>query len=462
MKKEHTLTALNPLNPAAFLAAVGTLAAVSRYRDGKDGWDGATLHWPEAARANASDPLRPILTVHNSETELEEILLRVLAVPNPRWPDAGDGGLEEITEGGSGLLKDQFRRAAEAGNEPLVSGDRNDIRRVIVILTDPSPKKDSEKKKLERNQQYFSVRLAGLPQKLPKEAKEVEALLIRLSRSLKCGKPLCVAVKSKAVAEKLRGFETYPFTIIEPCGTGPHFYDLSRRATTVSAAAQLSWLSNGCWNKKRNAEPTAWQFGIKAGLLGPLRDASQFFLDGKYQAEFSADKLSKTEIKRREKCRVALHELLFGPAWPYDTTGPMLGLDSDILTDGARTARTTDGASPPQFLAALRLIGEAIPLFTVGANRRVGPISRQAVEAAQPDIARADRSMEGFLYPLWSAPLTLDEVVLLLNYPWYRLLGCRRQLRWLGIWALLLAPSQLKGSMGDPSERQLSRAVRVF
>ena len=460
--KEHTLTGLNPLNPAAFLVAIGALAAVSRYRDGKQGWNGATLHWPEPVGMKASLPLRPILTLPTSETELEEALLQVCAVSSPRWPEAGESGLEDITEGGSGLLKDQFRRAREAGNQPLAAEFGNDARRVVVILVDPSPKKDAERKKLERNQLEFDVTLARLPEKLPQKAKETESLLAKLSSSQISGKALYVAVKGKPAAEKLRGFEKYPLTIIEPCGTGPHFYDLSSQAKSVSAAAQLAWLSNGCWNRKLNAEPTMWQFGMKAGLLRPLRDAAEFFCDNTFDAEVPTRKLSKTEAQAREKRRVAIQQLLFGRAWLYDTTGPMLGLDSDTQTDGARTPRTTDGASPPQCLTALRFIGEALSLFTVGANGRVGPISRQAMESALPDLARTEQKTEAFLYPLWSTPLTINELILLLNYPWHRLLGCRRQLQSLGIWGLLLAPSQLKGSMGDPTERQLGRAIRVL
>ena len=78
-----------------------------------------------------------------------------------------------------------------------------------------------------------------------------------------------------------------------------------------------------------------------------------------------------------------------------------------------------------------------------------------------PALAKEDRYAQAFLYPLWSPPLALPEVRLILSYPWHQLLRSPERLHTMGVWAILAAPCLRKGASGDPTERQLGRAVRV-
>lgn len=427
-----TLGGLNPLNPAHYLAAIGSLALASRF---VEGGKEATLHWPGSADpVSGGHPFRAVLCLPDWNIKVARALFKLFMSPCPHWPE--EQALEDIAEGGAGLLEDQLERAKTEASRSELKSDRR--RRVIAVPVGPDRKVDDVKKRAQK----ISLSISPLPTGRPTE-KELKDFLQRMAKEKSPDKPLVVFGKG-GVVNKIGELSDYALIPIGPQGTGRRFRDLALSALNTAStgdSARLAWLSNGRLTQNGNAEATSWMMGRKAGLLRPLREAIQT--------------RSPNLVLRR------LRQVLEGPAWPYETKGPMLGLDSDTSTDGARSIRNTDGASPPQSLEALRLIGEALPLFIVGVKGRVAPISREGAVAGLSALSELDRDALAFVYPLWSAPLTLPEVSVVLNYPWHRLIKSPAQLRQMGIWAVLVAPCRKKGSAGDPTERQFGRAVRV-
>lgn len=428
--KSLTLGGLNPLNPAHYLAAVGSLALASRsgHRCGD-----ATLHWPAATDpASGSRPFRAVLRLSEWNLKVARELFSLFMSPCPSWP--GEEMLEDIAEGGAGLLQDQLERAkVEASRSGTKSGHRT---RIIAVCSDRKPD-DALKRS-----QKISLSISPLP--AGRRSEQDLKATFQAMRKTAPDEPLIVFGK-RGVVDKIAEFSDYAVTSIMPRGTGRRFRDLAQSAlaaVSISESARLVWLSSGRLTGSENAEATSWMMGRKAGLLRPLRETVQ---------------------TRSRKLRFnRLRQVLEGPAWPYETKGPMLGLDSDTSTDGSRSIRNTDGTSPPQSLEALRLIGEALPLFIVGGQGKVGPISREGAVAALSALSESDRDALAFLYPLWSAPLTLPEISVVLSHPLHRLINSPARLRDMGIWAVLAAPCLKKGSAGDPTERQLGRAIRVI
>lgn len=440
------LNGLNPLNPAHYLAALGAHALASRWHDATGVPGDVTLEWPtEPGSPIGVKALRPILRMPHWSTNAVRELLRVATRPSNYWPE-DTGGLEDIAEGGSGLLEGQLDRARGVIDRARLAGRRSG-QVIVVVVTDQKP--ETVKKKAEQR----SLTLRALPGGRVTDADvrtAVKALLLSAqvpSPVVVFGTGGVVAKVEKAVRE-VEDLKNISLVRVEPLGTGPLLHELacqalnSDAASALAQASRLTWLSSGRLGKNENAEATAWMFGKKAGLLRPLRNATP-------------------QGRLKKRFRRFLREVLAGPAWPYHANGPMLGVDSDTSTDGARSIRSTDGASPAQCPEALRLIGEALTLFPVGSGGRVAAISRAAAVAAIPTLAEADRTAHAFLYPLWSPALTLAAVKLVLHHPWHKLVPSPARLRIMGVWALLAAPCQRKGTSGDPSERQLGRAIRV-
>jgi hypothetical protein len=429
--KSLTLGGLNPLNPAHYLAAIGSLALVSRLSAG-DGSSEAAIHWSAGSGpADQPRPFRAVIRMPEWNFRTARALFKLFAAPCRDWLERAE--LEDIAEGGSGLLEDQLERAKIEASRPDTKPKHRF--RMIAVVTDRKPDDVQERA------QRITLAVSALPPGRPSERNLRDSLRALTGKPV--DKPVVVFGK-KATVAKLCELPDLSVTSINPQGTGRRFSDLAQSAlesSSISEGVRLVWLSNGRLAQNQNAEATSWMLGRKAGLLRPLRQTSQ-----------------PTSLVLRFR---RLRQILGGPAWPYETNGPMLGMDSDTSTDGSRSVRNTDGASPPQCLEALRLIGEALPLFIVGARGRVGPISRDGAEAALPALSASDREALAFVYPLWSAPLTLPEVSVLLNYPWHKLVRSPARLRHMGVWAVLAAPCQKKGSAGDPTERQFGRAVRV-
>jgi len=439
--KPILLKGLNPLNPAHYLVSLGALALASRCEDASRAGK-ATLEWPAAPDSpSGAVPFRPLLRIADWSTKAIRDSFRAACSPSPYWP--GDAsGLEDVAEGGSGLLDGQFDRAIATLQDP----NSVDGAILVAVVTDQAPATVKKKAK-ERG-----LDIQALPTGRATDA-DVQAAVSSLINREPSASPVVVFGKAGVIAkienvikevDELRCVRTVR---VEPLGTGPLMHELALRTLSCAPpiasaeAACLTWLSSGRLAKNCNAEATTWLFGKKAGLLRPLRDTIR--------------PLKSTERFRR------FRKVLAGPAWPYTTYGPMLGVDSDTVTDGARSIRNTDGTSPSQCLEALRLIGEALPLFTVGSGGRVAGISRAAAMQALPALAKEDRYAEAFLYPLWSPPLALSEIRLIFNYPWHQLLRSPGRLRTMGVWAILAAPCLRKGATGDRTEKQLGRAVRV-
>lgn len=136
-----TLGGLNPLNPAHYLAAIGSLALASRF---VEGGEEATLHWPGSADpVSGGRPFRAVLCLPDWNVKVARTLFKLFMSPCPHWPE--EQALEDIAEGGAGLLEDQLERAKTEASRSELKSDRR--RRVIAVPVGPDRKVDDVKKK---------------------------------------------------------------------------------------------------------------------------------------------------------------------------------------------------------------------------------------------------------------------------------------------------------------------------
>src|SRR5438128_85497 len=108
--KSLALGGLNPLNPAHYLAAVGSLSLASRFSAGRDDWSEAGLHWSAGSDpADQSRPFRAVIRIPEWNFRAARALFKLFTAPCPYW--LGKAALEDIAEGGAALLEDQLERA---------------------------------------------------------------------------------------------------------------------------------------------------------------------------------------------------------------------------------------------------------------------------------------------------------------------------------------------------------------
>lgn len=187
---------------------------------------------------------------------------------------------------------------------------------------------------------------------------------------------------------------------------------------------------------KRNVKPTA--FHMTAGQQRFLRSIRQ--LAESIDPTKRRTRKQTTEM-RVDQCKAAFAEALFGP-WRYQDSEHALGWDPTTEALYALSAIAPTAAGPSSVRAAVWLAVESLPLFACL------PTKNKLLTTGFDDAGKE------FRWPIWTTPISLDNLKTLLEMP----LGNADELRQRSVSAVFAATR-----ITDPNGRgTLKPAVQVI